>query len=116
MASSSAPNASACSEVRLILGCDMVGASKSLAGLKGDVDVADGNGHTDLHVLVGCCRHRTGGQVAHYTAGLAACAGVADAHPASAGRVQAGRFGLLKQRAAIVDDVTPAVRERDPPP
>src|ERR1700727_980293 len=115
MASSSPPNASACSEVRLILGCDMIGASKSLAGLKGDVDVTDGNGHTDLHVLVGCCRHRTGGQVAHDTAGLAACAGVADAHPASAGGVQPGRFGLLEQWAAIVDDVNAAVRERHPP-
>src|ERR1700723_941021 len=115
MASSSAPNASACSEVRLILGCDMIGASKSLAGLKGDVDVTDGNGHTDLHVLVGCCRHRAGGQVAHDTAGLAACAGGPDPHPTSAGRVQAGRFGLLQQRAAVVDDVNAAVSERDPP-
>src|SRR3984885_10092669 len=115
MASSSAPNASACSEVRLILGCDMIGASKSLAGLQRDVDIADGNGHADLHVLAGCCRHRTGGQIAHYTAGLAACAGVADAHPASAVRVQPGRFGLLQQWAAIIYDVNAAVRERDPP-
>ena len=73
-----------------------------MLGLKGNVDVADGNGHTDLHVRVGCCRHRTGGQVAHDTAGLAACAGMADAHPASAGRVQARRFGLLQQRPAAI--------------
>src|ERR1700722_4521431 len=115
MASSSAPNASACSGVIVILGCDMIGASWSVMGLKGNVDVTDGNGHANLHVLVGCCRHRTGGQVSHDTAGLAACAGVADAHPASAGGVQPGRFGLLQQRPAVIDDVNAAVRERNPP-
>src|SRR6202012_1430235 len=112
MALSSAPNASACSGVRVIFACVIV---KSPVSLESDIDIADGNGHADLHVLVGCCRHRTGAQVAHDSAGLAACAGMADAHPASAVRAQPGRFGLLEQRAAIIYDVNAAVRERDPP-
>src|ERR1700691_3442981 len=108
MASSSRPNASACSGVRSVLGCDMV-EPPGVLGLKGNVDVADGDGHTNLHVLVGRGRHRTSGQVAHDTAGFATCAGMADTHPASTLRGETGRFGLLEKRAAIVDDLNIAV-------
>src|SRR6201993_2745288 len=91
MVSSSRPKASACSGVRVILGCVM---NFSFA-LEGDVDVADWDGHTDLHVLVGRGRHRAGGQGAHDTPGFAACAGVGEGPPGAPPRGGGGRFGRL---------------------
>ena len=78
---------------------------------KRDVDVADGHGHADLHVLRVDARDRAGDEVAHRAAGLATGAAVADAHPASALRGQARGLGLLQQRPAVVVDGDAAVCE-----
>src|SRR4051812_29835384 len=51
---------------------------------EGDIDVADGDGRTDLHVFLLGARHRLSDEVFHRAARLAAGAAVADAHPASA--------------------------------
>src|SRR6476469_3332228 len=92
-ASSSRPNASACSGVMvtvlpptvllIVLGRVATVISNSFR-LEGDVDVADGDGHADLHVLLLGTRHRSGDEVANHAVGLATGTAVADAHSASA--------------------------------
>src|ERR1700722_6049576 len=93
-ASSSRPNASACSGVIVTVlpptvfemdfgGAKVVTVMSNSFRLQREVDVADGDGHADLHVLLLSARHHAGGQVFHHTAGLAAGAAVTDAHPAS---------------------------------
>ena len=68
-----------------------------------------------MDVVAWLIKNFAGAQVADLAGAQGANAAVADAHPASAVRVQASRFGLLQQRATIIDDVNAAVRERDPP-
>src|SRR5215208_7014053 len=108
-ASSSRPNASACSGVIVmvlpatVFEMDFCGAKVvtvmtcplwSFSISQREVDVTDGDGHADLHVFLVTARHHAGGQVFHHAACLAAGAAVADAHAASAFGGQAGGLGL----------------------
>ena len=81
--------------------------------LEGQLDVADGNGHADLHVLLVGRRDGSGDAVLDRAAGLATGAGVADAHPASALRGEACGLCLLEQRATVVGHLDAAVGEGD---
>src|SRR6476619_784006 len=78
-----------------------------------DVDVADGSGDADLHVLRFGVRHRARDQVLHHTAGLAAGAAVADTHSTSAIWCEARGLGLLEQWPAIVNRFDATVGEYD---
>src|ERR1700761_1365991 len=111
MASSSRPNASACSRVRAIVLLDISFSPRS--SLESNFDIADRDGHADLHVFVRAGRDRAGGQVSYGAGGLAPGAGVTDAHPASVLGCQAGGLGLFQQRAAVVSDVNVAFCKAD---
>src|SRR6187200_3525097 len=92
----------------------MVGAVMVFLSLQRDVDVADGCGHADLHVLVVGGGNRSGDQVLHHAAGLAAGAAVADAHAASAFGREPGVLGLLQPRPAVIGGMNVAFSEGDP--
>ena len=64
-------------------------------GLKVEFDVTDGNGDANLDVFVVCARDLAADEVADGARGLAAGAGVTDAHPEAELRAEACLLGLL---------------------
>src|SRR6478736_3571929 len=94
IASSSSPNVSSCSSVRVVV--FMVSSSEV------DDAVADRGVDTDLDVLVRERGLDTGQHVADGALGLAGRAREADPHPAAELRLQPQRLGLLQQGGAGV--------------
>ncbi len=75
------------------------------------VHVAERDADADLDLFVGSGRDLAAADVAHGARQLAAAAGVADAHAAAGLRREAGRLGLVEQRAAAVGGLDAAARE-----
>src|SRR5579875_2517138 len=94
-ASSSRPRASSCSSFNWVV---VMGGPLGLR-LEVEGDVAGRGRDTELDVLVLGAGDLARAQVPDSSGGLAAGAGVADAHAAAEGRRQAGRLGLLEQGA-----------------
>src|SRR5690348_5185638 len=99
MASSSSPNCSSCSSVRVVV---LVMSLLLGSGSEVHVAVAHGSVHADLDVLVGQRGLDAGDHVAHGPGGLARGAGEADAHAAAVLGLQPERLRLLEQRGAGV--------------
>src|SRR6476619_7304554 len=84
-ASSSRPNASACSRVSVVAAVVMIVLPSQV-----EVEIGQRRGDAQLDLLVGLARHRARHEVAHRARALGARAGTADAHAAAVSRPLAG--------------------------